>query len=121
MPLLLLLLLFFPLKVLHSPRVLETMWRITAILELLSLIPTEILKCAPKSLSIILLSADGKALEKVVSLKWLIGNNRNMAANLTVLLLLLLLLLLCLKTQLIRQVSTQQASEATLLSGQKSQ
>src|SRR6218665_3001411 len=89
---------FFP-EVLHSTQGLRNYVENNSYSGITSLIPTEILKCAPKSLSIILLSADGKALEKVVSLRWLIGNSRNMAANLTALLSLLLLLLLCLKTQ----------------------
>src|SRR6218665_3461779 len=65
---LLLLLLFFCPEVLHSPRDLETIRRIKAILELPSLVPTEILKSAPKSHCIKLLSANGKALELLLLL-----------------------------------------------------
>src|SRR6218665_2648268 len=80
--LLLLLLLFFCPEVLHSPRHLETIRRINAILELPSLVPTKVLKSAPKSNCIKLLSANGKALEKLVPLARVTRNGRNTAPNL---------------------------------------
>src|SRR6218665_3299919 len=73
---------FYCPEVLRSPKDLETIRRIKAILELPSLVPTEILKSAPKIHCIELLSANGKALEKLVPLARITRNGRNTAPNL---------------------------------------
>src|SRR6218665_3859536 len=74
--LLLLLLKSLPLGTSFS-RVLETIRRIKAILELQSLVPTELRKSASKNHGIKFLSANGK-----VFFKRLTGNDRNTVANL---------------------------------------
>src|SRR6218665_2035764 len=66
---------FFP-EMLHSPMVLETFRRIKPILELPSLVPTELLKCASKSHSI-----KWKGVGKGGFFKWLTENDRNTAAK----------------------------------------